>query len=226
MKDDNFQAYLFEGAHFTKRWEFPKLHPCHEIPEKILSFSKTKAEMDFNQFVHFYEEDRKILPFGRNPRNYFPRLSQFKGVIGCDFSVYRDMPFSQQVGQTLWNRALTFWLQSHGISVIPNVRYADERSYKFCFDGIPKNSVISIGTHGCTKKKDDIYYLIKGIPETIKQLKPELILFYGVVKEDIKFILDSEKVPYKIFQSDTFEFYRSREENECPLFEGFDVGGA
>jgi hypothetical protein len=225
MKDDYFQAYLVEGAYYTEGWEFPILQPCHEIPEDLIAFSKTKDEKNFNQFVHFYEKDRKILPFGRNPRSYFPRLSQFKGVIGCDISASRDMPFSQQIGQIFWNRALTFWLQNHGIPVVPNIRYGDERSYPIYFDGIPQNSVISIGTHGCIRKKDDISYHIKGVLETIKQLKPEAILFYGAVNEDIKYILNSEKIYYKIFASDTSDFFRKRKDDIFPLFAGMNTGG-
>ena len=226
MKENYLQSYLLEGADFTERWEFPILQPCHAIPEALIAFSKTKEKENLNQFVHFFEEDDKILPFGRNPRNYFPRLSQFGGVIGCDFSVCRDMPFSEQIGQTLRNRALTFWLQYRNISVIPNVRFSDARSYEFCFEGIPKNSVISIGTHGCTKKKEDIHYLIKGILETIKRLKPEAILLYGAVKKEVEFIITSENVPYKIFPSDTSEFFKNREEKSYPLFAGLNVGGA
>jgi len=226
MKEGYLQDYLLEGAQFTENWEFPILQPCHEVPEAIIPFSKTKGAKNLNQFVHFYEIDDKISPFDRNPSIYFPRLSQFMGVIGCDFSVYRDMPFPQQISQTFRNRALTFWLQNHGISVVPNVRYAGKRSYEFCFEGIPQNSIISIGTHGCTKKRDDINMHIEGISETIKQLKPELILFYGAVVEAIESILLFEKIPHKIFKSDTSEFFKKRFEESNPLLEGFDVGGA
>jgi hypothetical protein len=220
------QDYLIEGAQLTKRWGFPILQPCHEVPEKLIKFSKIKETKDFKQFVHFYENDNKILPFGRNPHKYFSQLCQFSGVIGCDFSVYRDMPFSEQVGQTFWNRALTFWLQNHNITVIPNIRYGDESTYEFCFDGIPEKSIISIGTHGCTKSRDDISFHIKGISETIKQLKPELILFYGAVVEDLEALLLLQKIPFKKFNSDISEFFKKRMEESGPLLEGLDIGGA
>lgn len=223
---DVLQDYLIEGAHFTEKWGFPILKPCHENPEKLICFSKIKDAKNIYQFVHFYENDNKILPFGRNPHKYFSQLCQFRGVIGCDFSVYRDMPFSKQVGLTFWNRTLSFWLQNHNITVIPNVRYGDERSYEFCFDGIPKNSIISIGTHGCTKSKDDIIFHIKGISEAIKQLKPELILFYGAVVEDLKALLLIKNIPYKKFNSDTSEYFKKIIEETSPLLDGLDIGGA
>jgi hypothetical protein len=112
LKKDHFQAYLLKGANLTGKWEFPKLKPCHEVPEKLIPFSKTKGIKNFNQFVHFYELDEKILPFDNHPRTYFRRLSNFKGVIGPDFSVYRDMPLFKQIGQVSKNCILTFWLQS------------------------------------------------------------------------------------------------------------------
>jgi len=219
MRDD-FQAFLIEGADLTENYEFPILQPCHEIPENLIAFSNTKEIKDINSFVHFYERDKNILPFARNPRNYFPRVSQFMGAIGCDISMYHNMSISLQIYNTFRNRALSFWLQKHGISVIPNIRYGDERSYSFCFEGIPKNSVISIGTYGCIKKKDDIFYHIKGVSETIKYLKPEAILFYGTINEDIKYKLSLEGIYYKIFRSDTSRAFENRLDKSCPLFEG------
>ena len=220
MIKDDIQAFLIKGANLTENYEFPILKPCHEMPESLIAFSKTKQVNDFNSYIHFYERDRNILPFSKNPRIYFPRLSQFKGVIGYDISVYRNMPLGMQIGQTYDNRALTFWLQNNGLSVIPNIRYGDERSYLFCFEGIPQKSIISIGTYGCIKKKDDIEYHIKGVTETIKQLKPEAIIFYGTLREEIESILHFENIYYKIFKSYTSEIFNNRKDKSCPLFEG------
>jgi hypothetical protein len=223
--EDVFQAFLIKGAQLSTNFGFPILHPCHEIPNRLIPFSKTKEVDEYNQSVHFYEVDSTILTFGKNPCKYLPRLSPFRGAIGCDISVCRNMPIALQIFHTYWNRALTFWLQNQNFTVVPNVRFGDERSYSFCFEGIPPKSVISIGTHGCMKKKEDIHCEINGISETISQLKPEAIILYGSVNEDIKYLLETEKVPYKIFPSDTSEFYKNRENESCPFLDGFDIGG-
>jgi hypothetical protein len=222
--EDVFQAFLIREAQLSENFEFPILHPCHEIPKNLVPFSKTKDADNYNQFVHFYEIDNKILAFGKNPQIYFPRLSQFKGAIGCDISVCRNMPFALQIFHTYWNRALTFWLQNQNFTVVPNVRFGDERSYSFCFEGIPPKSVISIGTHGCMKKKEDIHYETKGVSETIKQLKPEAIILYGTVNEKIKYLLETENVPYEIFPSNTSGFFKNRENESCPFLDGLDMG--
>ena len=161
---DVFHAYLVDGARFTEGEEYPIIGSCDQIPQKMIPFSQIKYTKDFNQAVHFYETDDKIECFANNPHRYLQRLKKFKAVITPDFSVYRDMPLVVQRHQTYLNRAFGFWLQKNGVPIIPNVRYGDERTYSFCFEGIPQNSVISIGTHGtgrahyeafCTETKSE-----------------------------------------------------------------------
>lgn len=43
-----------------------------------------------------------------------------------------------QKWSTYQGRALAHWWGENGMEVIPNVRFADERSYEFCFSGIEK----------------------------------------------------------------------------------------
>jgi hypothetical protein len=215
---DVFRAYLVEGARFTKGEEYPIIQSCNQIPQKIIPFSKIKNTKDFNQAVHFYEPDYKIEPFGNNPRRYLQRLKKFKAVITPDFSVYRDMPLVVQRHQTYLNRAFGFWLQKNGVPIIPNVRYGDERTYSFCFEGIPQNSVISIGTHGSIKRKEDIAYHIKGIVETIKQLKPNAILIYGAIVNEIKYILESSDIAYCIYKSYISTIFNTKLVPTYPLF--------
>jgi len=224
MRDDLKVIRLKEKPNFTG-FKIPVLYPCHYIPEKLIAFSKMKNEMNKNSFVHFYEIDEKILPFARNRGNYISNINQFQGAIGCDYSMYRNMPIFIQEYQTLLNHELMFYMQKLGISVIPNVRYGDECSYSFCFEGIPKNSILSIGTHGCIKTEDDINCHIKGIQETIRKLKPEALIFYGAVHEEIEALLYCKKVFYRKFDSDTSSYYKSVFEKNNPFLEGFEFGG-
>ena len=55
----------------------------------------------------------------------------------------------------------------------------EEKTYNFCFDGIPKGSVVSISTIGV--KRDDEAYQIweNGVKEMIKRIQPSTILVYG-----------------------------------------------
>ena len=221
---DVYHADLVKGAEFTEGEEYPIIRSCNLIPKKVIPFSKFTKTEDYNQVVHFYEPDDVIERFGNNPHRYLERLKKFGAVITPDFSVYRDMPLVVQRHQTYLNRAFGFWLQKNGVSIIPNVRYGDERTYSFCFDGVPQNSVISIGTYGSMKRKEDIYYLIKGIPETIKQLRPKAILFYGTIVKDIEYILKSNDIAYHIYKSYTSTIFKKKTILSYPLFDILEEG--
>lgn len=89
------------------------------------------------------------------------------------------MPLVMQKWSTYQGKAIGVWLQNEGIEVIPNVRFADERSYDFCFNGIEKNSTVAISTLGCIKKLDDRAYFKNGLAQLVKRLHPRTIIVYG-----------------------------------------------
>ena len=116
-------------------------------------------------YIHFYEHDTKFNDVLLSTNDYLDEFKKFKGVISPDCSLYLDMPLCLQIANTYMNRAIGSYLQSEGIYVIPNVRWSDERSYtttelpeKFAFIGLPKNSILSIGTYGCIQGKNNKHY--------------------------------------------------------------------
>ncbi|MGL4483980.1 MAG: DUF4417 domain-containing protein, partial [Anaerovoracaceae bacterium] len=146
--------------------------------------------------VHFYEPDSKFERLWKRPRTYINKLKRFDGVITPDFSLYREMPLCMQVWNTYRNRALGYWLSKNEIPIIPNVRWGDERTYDFCFDGVNKNSIVAIGTHGCIKRKEDKYYFQLGLLEMLKRLSPHSIIVFGAMPSTIfdKVELDNIKL--------------------------------
>lgn len=92
-------------------------------------------------------------------------------------SLYRDMPYALQ----LYNHYRKHWLEA-GIKVIPNIRWSDEKSYDFCFEGEPKQSIIAIGTQRDCVAHD---LFIKGFEEALNRLEPTKILLYGSVPENL-----------------------------------------
>ena len=95
------------------------------------------------------------------------------------------MPLGMQIWNTYRNRALAAWMQNQGIELIPNIRWNDERTYLFCFDGVEKNKTVAIGTHGCIKKKEDKEYFKKGLAQMVNRLSPQNIIVYGAAPDAI-----------------------------------------
>ncbi len=184
---DVFKAFLVEDAEYEGEFEMPRIKTSDLIPEKVITFSKAmeKSFCDFNYWVVFYEHDKGFERLWRNPKQYLPKLKKFRGVISPDFSLYRNMPLCMQIWNTYRGRALAHWMQKNGIEIIPNVRFNDERTYGFCFDGIEPFKTVAVGTHGCIKKKDDKVYFKEGLKELVRVLKPKTIVVYGATPDDI-----------------------------------------
>lgn len=112
-------------------------------------------------------------------------MKRAKGVILPDFSVFRDMPLTQQNWNIYRSRALGAWLESQGVEIIPNIRWADNRTYDTCCLGIKEKSSIAIGTHGLIKKLEERSYFIKGLDYVIGRLNPKNIVIYGTAPQNI-----------------------------------------
>jgi hypothetical protein len=203
---------LLKGARFEGHYELPIIVTSESIPKNVIAFDDAKSakgKNKYNNWVHFYIYDDDFECIWNNPNNFLPELKKYQGVISPDFSLYRDAPLSEQLSNTLRNRTLGYWLTSNGIQVIPNVRWGDERSFQFCFDGIEHDSTVAIGTHGCVKKADDRYYYKLGLDAMVHRLRPKTIIVYG---DTPKSIFSSYQESIKIIQfKSQFHISRNKE---------------
>ena len=182
---DVFHAFLVENAKFSGELELPTIKAENLIPNRLIPFSKAMNSKDYNQWVHFYEDDGAFERIWNKPRQYLPILKRFRGVISPDFSLYRDMPLVMQQWNTYRNRAIGHWLQENGIPVICNVRWGDERTFTFCCDGVPRGGIIAVGSHGCIKVRQEREYFKAGLAYIAEELSPKAIVVYGTAPESV-----------------------------------------
>ena len=176
---DVFKSELVKNAQFSPIYEFPLVKPTAFVPDKAISFHSALKATNHRQWVHFYIHDLHFERVWNNPKRYLPMLARFEGVITPDFSLYRDMPLAMQIWNTYRNRALAYWLQSNGIAIVPNVRWGDERTYAFAFEGLPPGGSVAISTNGCIQNKLDRSYFQKGLAALVEKLKPATIINYS-----------------------------------------------
>lgn len=185
-KYDSFNAYMVRGAGFDKDWEIPIIENVPNcIPEELVLFSEMKKAKNHNAWVHFYTDDRRFKSIWTSPTKHVSQLRSFQGVISPDFSVYTDMPLPLQIYGVYKNHATACWLSAQGIPVIPNVRWAGTRSFDFCFNGLPHNSTVAVGTNGCLRNADDRIMFQTGLDEMCSRLSPHTILVYGPAPENM-----------------------------------------
>ena len=153
-----------------------------EIPEKLIAYDLTKSSNEYNSYVHFYIDDYKFdgkRGIWNEPKKAIERLKRFKGIITPDFSTNIDFPDPLKRYNIYRMRAFGCYAANNGINVINNVRWSDKSSYDYCFAGLPKNGIISIGTIGCIKEKKNWRLFQEGLDELIKRVSPRIILVYG-----------------------------------------------
>ena len=192
--DDGFNSYLVETAFFDGIMEIPILKKPEKfiIPTGMVPFTCRNRSKNYQDFVCFYEHDIKFARVIRTTKKFLEDLRRFPGVISPDCSLYIDMPFCLQIVNVYRNRAVAYFLQEQGIYVIPNVRWGDERSYTKCelgekvaFLGLPHHSIVSVGTYGCIRRKEDKYYFREGLIAMLDELEPEIVLVYGRMPDSI-----------------------------------------
>lgn len=192
--DDGFNAELTETAFFDGVLEIPIIEAPKKIiiPESVIPFSLRNQSKDFSEFPVFYEYDTKFAEILKDPESFVEDLRRFPGTVTLDCSVYWDSPLTAQIANVYRSRTIGHHFQKRGLYVIPNVRWGDERSYttevlpeKFAFLGLPKRSIVSIGTYGCCKTREEKYHLYHGLKAMLDELDPEIVLVYGSMPHPI-----------------------------------------
>ena len=169
----DFDANRAEGE-----YQMPVLEPCNHIPEKWIGFNYAMNTADYDAGIHFYLDDYQFERVWASPERYINILANFDCVMTPSYSVYVDMAEPLKIWNVFRSRLLGQMMQDSGLKVIPIVYWADERSYKYCFDGLPKNSTLSVYTVGIKDK--EVWELWKaGMDELIKCKNPKQLLLYG-----------------------------------------------
>ena len=126
-KFDSFHAYLVKDAVFDGKWEIPRIESTvDEVPQSLLLFTEMHKAKSLNQWIHFYTDDRRFEVLWTQPQKHLKVLQKFDGIISPDYSLFVDMPLSMQVWNVYRNHAISHWLTTKGVKVIPNIRWGDE----------------------------------------------------------------------------------------------------
>lgn len=192
--DDGFSLDLVKNARFEGLYDIPAIERPDKlvIPSGMVPFSRRNESAARDKFVCFYEYDRRFAYCLTSTQKHRNDLKRFPGIISPDCSLYIDMPLILQIANVYLSRAIGAYFQRHGAYVIPNVRWGDERTYttetlpeKVAFLGLPKHSILSVGTYGCVKSKEAKYYFREGLQAMLEELEPEIVLVYGSMPKNV-----------------------------------------
>lgn len=191
-----FTANVFENQErrqFTadNYYGIPSMFPTQTTGEQMLRFCDwNEVEDPENYIVHFYYDDIKFMQAWRNPDKYVDKLKKFKAVVSPDFSLYTDFPRCLQILSCYRRQWVGAYWQSLGLDVIPDVVWGDEKSFDYCFLGIPEGGTVAVSTVGVANDKywngSQGEMFRAGYNEMIKRLSPSTIMFYGDMLEGLE----------------------------------------
>lgn len=224
---DIWNAFMCKGANFRHSKHDIPLCPttATSLPEAIIQWDEAKSiykkalarkDKDFfhNAFVCFYFDDDKFDgPRGiwHNSAFTLKVLRHFAGAITPDFSTNQEFPEPIKTYNTYRMRVFGYWLGKNGISIINNIRWGTSETWEYCWDGIPKNSIVAIGTvGGGPRKRKDRKRFEDGLAELIQVLQPHTIIVYGSANYPCFDRLREKNVKIVAFQSRTASAFEKR----------------
>ena len=165
------------------------------LPTKLVSWPEAKRqhkkamrkgdkEYRVASFIHFYVDDIKF-DGARSSIWLFPRqalevINHYDGIITPDFSMYQDFPEPIKLFAVYRMRAFGHWIGKQGIAVINNVRWGTRETWDYCFAGIPKHSVVAIGTVASgLRKLENRPRFEDGLEVMANTLMPTTVIVYG-----------------------------------------------
>ena len=160
-------------------WQMPIIENDNFIPENLIGFNYAKSSEEKNVGIHFYLDDYQFERIWSYPEKYIDVLSEYECILSPDFSLYMDMPMPMKIWNVYRSRQIGAYYQSKGIKVIPTISWAEQSTFEFAFEGIPKGSIVSISTIGVKRDKEAMEIWKSGVDEMIKRIEPSAILVYG-----------------------------------------------
>ena len=170
---------LYDDRDSDGWFQMPIIFSDDVVPNDMIPFNCAMTSKHYDCGVHMFIDDYQFERLWNTPSKYVEILKRFKCVCTPDFSLYTDMPMAMKVWNTYRSRLLGQFWQSQGIRVIPTISWAEQETYKFCFDGIEYGCIVAISTTGIKRDKESLKIWHDGIDAMIEFINPGYILIYG-----------------------------------------------
>ncbi|GEM_PF-6070989 len=157
--------------------------PVDDPTKTFVTFRTRALDSNFKgATLGFFTEDWRFAAVWREPSRYARYFLEcgLAAVCEIDCSVWRDASREEQKAAIFRTRMVSRVFQGHGLKVTPNLSWADEESFHFCFKGIPRGcpvAALECVTPG--GNPEDRQRFIAGLTEAVNQVNPRTILIYG-----------------------------------------------
>lgn len=227
---DVWNAFMVRGAVYTQN-DIPYCPTTAvTIPVSIVSYEEAKTihknalhnghtDYHVKAYVHFWIDDQKFDGNRKGiwtcPNEALEIISHFDGIFTPDFSTNVDFPEPIKIYNTYRMRAFGRWIGANDKGVINNVRWGTEETWRYCWDGIPHNSIVAVGTVASgLKRLENRPVFEAGLREMVRVLAPHTIIVYGSANYAVFNELRERGIYIKAFPSRMDKVFSRRDSNE------------
>lgn len=171
----------------------------YEIPEEILPFNRRgECKNKTKTALCTCQVDREVYP---RIKHLDQDLEEWKSYMACivfDLSPRIEWRTEIQKFNICLNKMAAIYLALHGVKLIGNLRVGSISTFPALLS-YPKKIPFLVGSLGCTKNctKEDLLFL--EMKMIISQ--PSFVYVYGVFSDELKYLLESYNIAYKVFKS-------------------------
>lgn len=193
--DDGFFSHMAANANLRNNlFEIPSIQGARDIqlPEEMIPFSQLGRSKNHDECICFFEKDPLFADAVLAADEFIESLRGFPLVLSPDCSLYRDMPLATQIANVYLSRLVGHYFEEKGLTVVPTIRWSDERSYTselfgepFAFAGAPRRTIVAVGTYGCIRGSENRRYFREGLAAMLDYLKPKTVLVYGSMPDPV-----------------------------------------
>lgn len=180
-KDVLRERYIID-AELVGKYDMPMLPKVTGNPELLTNavvFKEAgKCKNPRESLCHFFTADEHFERVWNTPDKYMPMLENFKFVCTPDFTYYGDMPLALRLYQVYRARAIAWLMYQRGVNIIPTVGWNEPSSWEWCFDGLPKDSIVAVSTNGCRGRESEEHYR-QGFHAMCQAIEPYKVVCVG-----------------------------------------------
>ncbi len=181
---ENVEKCVFRGS---GEFNIPVIHPADYEACEFIGFNYAKSTRNKEQKgVHFFIDDYQFQRLWTEINRYTEMLSKFRCVLSPDYSTYTDYPMALQIYNHYRKHWIAAYLQNYGVNIIPTISWSDKTSFKWCFDGEPRESTVAVSSVGVMGSKQAYKLFLDGYWKMLEVLQPTTIIFYGDIPKECK----------------------------------------
>jgi hypothetical protein len=156
----------------------PELMAVDVKPKRMIGFNYAKTRDISDACVHFFLDDYQFERIWQYPTRY-GYLMKADCVCLPNWSTWVDAPEELQRWNVYRNSAIGAWWQAYGMTVVPVLMWADEKSFEWCFKYTPRHSTVAVCAKGTQNSKEGRLAFARGMNAALEACEPTRVLLVG-----------------------------------------------